>query len=386
MIKDPLPLYAMGLREAVLVLEQRDSDYSLEKVCEYTSRYLEGKGFHQNGGHMVVGIGANKGGVGKSTVAINLGHAFARAGLRTGIIDTDIDDPNDVLYVYQDIPGLSVDENGIIDWKNRANLVDVVLGRKVDGKRSLQRRTLAEVGMQSRSKPSLTYFLSEELGDSLGSRGNSAEAIQAAQSTLLKEARNLEGYHVVILDFPAGTPEYLSSYIGCDERGYVVDFKNKASFSGIFNVARLVARRRIDGNNFLFINMIPEDAHRQRLQDYSAKINPILERLVQKLGQDDPMRKAQQLAPGTNSLLKQLGLERLAFDERPAFLRRLGVVERSTDDGMPYLATLSKVEERSFGYSREMFTLATNMFDSYLKKMEEKVREKKQNDTITAKS
>jgi ATP-binding protein involved in chromosome partitioning len=42
----------------------------------------------------VVAVASGKGGVGKSTVAVNLAAAFARMGLRTGLIDADIHGPS----------------------------------------------------------------------------------------------------------------------------------------------------------------------------------------------------------------------------------------------------------------------------------------------------
>lgn len=42
----------------------------------------------------VVAVGAGKGGVGKSTVAVNLALALAREGLRTGLLDADIHGPS----------------------------------------------------------------------------------------------------------------------------------------------------------------------------------------------------------------------------------------------------------------------------------------------------
>jgi len=368
-IKDPLRFYLLGLKNAVLSIEKNDDNYPLEKICDATSRYLLEKKDYRENKPMIVGIGASKGGVGKSTVAINLGHAFARAGLKVGVVDTDLADPNDALYIYQDTNDLRLGRNENVVFDNKGNLVDVLFGRKVDGKRSLQRKPFTEIGRQSKTKPNLTYFLLEQLGDSYGERGNSAMVIQTVQNILLKESKKLKDYDVVILDFPAGTPEHLSAYIGCDERGYVVDFGNRASFSGIYNISRLVAKKKIDGNNFLFINRIPQFANRQKLQDAFAKISNTLERFVQSFGEDYYMRQAQRIVPTTNEFLKQLNLEKLAFDSRPAFLRGLKDVEKSTDYGMPYLASLTKTEERSFGYSREMFTLAMGMFDSYLKKI-----------------
>ncbi len=382
-LRSPMQVYTeKNLKTAILLLEKYEDEYlkfsdhsldpySFNRVCDFTTKFLKRNHntFIENR-PMIVGIGATKGGVGKSTVAENLAQGFARAGLKTGIIDTDLADPNDAIYVYQDIEDLKLDQNENVVFGEKGNIIDILFGRKVDGKRSLQRKSLEEIGRQSKSKPHLTYFLSEQLGDSYGERGNSAKVLQTAQNILLKEARKLRNYDVVILDFPAGTPEHLSAYIGCDERGYVVDFGNRASFSGIQNIARLVANKKIDGNNFLVINRIPQFAKRQDLQDAFAMISSTLEGFVRNLGDDCYMKEARKIVSATNQILKQSSLEKLAFDARPAFLRRLKDIEKSTDDGMPYLAGLTKTGERNFGYSAEIFNLAMNMFDSYLRKIQ----------------
>ncbi|RWX47702.1 CobQ/CobB/MinD/ParA nucleotide binding domain-containing protein, partial [Candidatus Electrothrix communis] len=47
----------------------------------------------------IIGVTGGKGGVGKSTVAVNLAAAFVAQGRRVALIDADVDAPNDSLLL-----------------------------------------------------------------------------------------------------------------------------------------------------------------------------------------------------------------------------------------------------------------------------------------------
>jgi len=374
-IQDPIGLCAVkGLENTIKLLETEG--YSEGEIIKITSEYLDQKGF---AGPMVIGIGSAKGGTGKSTVATNLVQAFGRLGLRSGLVDADIIDPNDALRVYKDTKVLTSEDGLTVDFNHNGCVLDVVIGVKEKGQRSIKRKSLTEIGIPSIRRPHVTYFLSQQLGDSQEGRGDKRQrekSLREAEEILLREARSLKDYQIIVLDFSAGTPEYLDAYIGCDGRGYVVDFTDHASFAGIENIAKLVAKKQIDGNNFMIINKIPQVKRREEIRDRINWISAGLDKIAVRLGmnEDQNTRDARKLVSGHNAKLKELGLERLAFYPEPALLALREDVRDSSNLGTSYLAWLTQKEERTNGYSNQMFRLAVNMMNLYLQKNRGEVR------------
>jgi len=77
-------------------------DITLEQVIKPHRTQLPGKGLRQV--KNVIAIASGKGGVGKSTVAVNLATALARAGARVGLLDADIYGPSIPLMLGQTNP------------------------------------------------------------------------------------------------------------------------------------------------------------------------------------------------------------------------------------------------------------------------------------------
>lgn len=71
-----------------------------EKVKERTSPFLRK---HIENVKRVIAVASGKGGVGKSTVSVNLAGGFSSQGLRTGILDADIYGPNipTLLHIHE---------------------------------------------------------------------------------------------------------------------------------------------------------------------------------------------------------------------------------------------------------------------------------------------
>jgi septum site-determining protein MinD len=77
----------------------------------------------------IIAIGSGKGGVGKTTIALNLGFAIASLNKKTLVIDTDVTLPNLDLYTGLEKPMITLLEvlNGLADIKSAIYMIEMGL-------------------------------------------------------------------------------------------------------------------------------------------------------------------------------------------------------------------------------------------------------------------
>ncbi len=90
---DPAEASLRAQAEAALRGVPGVAGQAVEFVVEMPTSHLQTANRLPGVGH-VIGVGAGKGGVGKSTVAVNLAVAMANAGVRVGLVDADIQGPS----------------------------------------------------------------------------------------------------------------------------------------------------------------------------------------------------------------------------------------------------------------------------------------------------
>lgn len=343
-----------------------------EGLVEIVGQYLSEQKWNQP---VIVSVGSSKGGVGKSAIALNLSHSLASCGLKVGYVDLDFNDPNSISRTRNDI---SPREDGRIVFDR--SLVDVVVGMKKsvkdDGKRKYhrERMNLRDVSYRSRRRINLNYFLTLGLGKTLEGRGSETERnklLNEAHNFILDETRRTEGYHIFVLDFPPGMSEYLDAYFDSDERIFVVDGGDDASYEGIENVSglldRKLARKKELGNlgkkgsNIIVVNKIPPDFIEK------MKNNPFFGRLPLKflenwLGETTGRETARKYRETLTKRLSSLDFDRVV---NVLYHRKI----REPDDkhlSVPYLAT-----PRWHGdlHAREMFGLSTYIIEDTLRSL-----------------
>ena len=98
--RDPLTEYLVGSTRATIIREcGTDTEVEVKTIVEEAAAPAKKKtldlDFSQvSGVKHIIGIASGKGGVGKSTVAVNLAIALARLGFRVGLADADVYGPS----------------------------------------------------------------------------------------------------------------------------------------------------------------------------------------------------------------------------------------------------------------------------------------------------
>ncbi|MAG45735.1 MAG: hypothetical protein CMH63_03120 [Nanoarchaeota archaeon] len=398
------------------VIEFENEDYKLDRAVVETSQFFDATNF----GPQIWGVITTKGGVGKSTVAMNLGHAAAKMGARVAVVDGDYWDPNDNEYAYDDI-GLERDEFGNSIFE-KGSLTDVILGEKVakpatrrDSGRIQQaikhkgrltevefvfeKKKMDDIGVESKRNPNLKYYLTEHISDNLIklTRPEIEDAeieLKGTYQTILKQARKLDA-DVVVVDFPPFSGiSHLDAYVGCDKRLYVVDYENNGSFKGIRNLARLLSNRTTikPRDNNLIINQVPEENREEtrRLLMKSlggkGKFSNFVSNLADKIsdllgGEGKHMQYAAIMLDQTNEDLQSQRVGKFLFANVPTLLYTMSQVRDSSNTGVPYMASYKGSFEEKRGYGPALIELATRLIDSRLEDLGVlKTKENKQND------
>lgn len=113
--RDPLTEYLVGAVRAVLVRAGiKDAEVkTVVKDAPAPKKKLELDNSMIENVHHIIGIASGKGGVGKSTVAVNLAVALARLGYRVGLADADVYGPSvPTMTATEGTVPESVQENG----------------------------------------------------------------------------------------------------------------------------------------------------------------------------------------------------------------------------------------------------------------------------------
>lgn len=116
--RDPLSEYLIGSTRATLI-RNLPAGTGIEVKTEVKEEQAPRKKSLELGTEQltavkhIIGVASGKGGVGKSTVAVNLAVALARLGYRTGLADADVYGPSvPIMTGTEGVTPMSVDENG----------------------------------------------------------------------------------------------------------------------------------------------------------------------------------------------------------------------------------------------------------------------------------
>ena len=183
----------------------------------------------------IIGIASGKGGVGKSTVAVNLGFAFANLGTRTVLLDADLGLAN-----AQILMGLHAPYD---------------IGDILSGKRAVK-------DVLVHQDPNLALVP--------GASGNAslANISPIAASSLIDRVRSeLDNMDVLIIDCAAGLTQSNLAFLECCTMKIIVVQDEPASIADCYGVIKIESKKNQMENIFLLPNKVKSQADGKNLFD-----------------------------------------------------------------------------------------------------------------------
>ena len=188
----------------------------------------------------IIGIASGKGGVGKSTIAVNLGLAFSHLGKKTVLLDADLGLANAQILMGLDAP---------------FDIGDVLSGNK--------------------ATKDVIVNKDENFALIPGASGNVslANISSIAASSLIDSVKSdLEDIEVLIIDCAAGLAESNLAFLECCNLKMIVVQDEPASIADCYGVIKIESKKQSMGNVFVLPNKVNSQTEGRKLFD---KLNQV---------------------------------------------------------------------------------------------------------------